>query len=293
VNAEIGTQFRFQDNQIGKLFLRVQDNSILQGAIDTNRIRLTKALPADADITSLSAGLAYELAKTVSDSSIAVARQELQLAKASAINTNAPARSEAIVRANANITEAQARLARADSGLNDNILTAPFSGTVTDIDILAGETVGVEPIVTIVAPDAFEVIARVPEIDIGKLAINQRVEMVFDAKSDEVITGKITFISLQATEINGVAYYEATILPDQVPPWIRNGLNADIDIIFSEVVNTLRIPSRFLISDTSGFRVLKKNGEDVATTTIEVTLEGNDGFVAITGLIAGDTVVAP
>jgi outer membrane protein assembly factor BamA len=64
VNAEIGTQFRFQDNQIGKLFLRVQDNSILQGAIDTNRIRLTKALPADADITSLSAGLAYELAKT-------------------------------------------------------------------------------------------------------------------------------------------------------------------------------------------------------------------------------------
>lgn len=64
VNAQLGTQFRLQDNQIGKLFLRIQDNSILQGAIDTNRIRLTKALPPDADVTSISAGLAYELAKT-------------------------------------------------------------------------------------------------------------------------------------------------------------------------------------------------------------------------------------
>ena len=64
INAEIGTQFRLQDNQIGKLFIRVQDNSILQGAIDTNRIRSTKLLPPDADLTSLSAGIAYELAKT-------------------------------------------------------------------------------------------------------------------------------------------------------------------------------------------------------------------------------------
>lgn len=64
VNAQIGTEFRLRDNQIGKLFLRVQNNSILQGAIDTNQIRLTRMLPADADVTSISAGVAYELAKT-------------------------------------------------------------------------------------------------------------------------------------------------------------------------------------------------------------------------------------
>jgi multidrug efflux pump subunit AcrA (membrane-fusion protein) len=236
---------------------------------------------------------AYELAKTVAASSIAVATQELQLATARALNQNAPPRNEARVRANAKITEAQARLARIDSGLDDNTLTAPFAGTVTDIDILPGETVGVEPIVTIVAPDAFEVIARVPEIDIGKLAIKQSVEMVFDAKGDEVITGTISFMSLQATEINGVAYYEATILPTVVPPWMRNGLNADVNIIFSETTNTLKIPSRFLISTDGTFSVLRKNGEAIATTTIEVTLEGNDGFVAVTGLTKGDTLVAP
>lgn len=64
VNAQIGTEFRLRDNQIGKLFVRVQNNSILQGAIDTNQIRLTRTLPADADVTSISAGVAYELAKT-------------------------------------------------------------------------------------------------------------------------------------------------------------------------------------------------------------------------------------
>jgi multidrug efflux pump subunit AcrA (membrane-fusion protein) len=236
---------------------------------------------------------AYELAKTVASGSIATARQELQLAQASAVSVNAPARSEAIVRAQAAITEAEARLARVDSGLDDNTLLAPFAGTVTDINILPGETVGINPVVTIVAPDAFEIIARVPEIDIGKLAVGQNTEMVFDAKSDEVVTGTISFISLQATEINGVAYYEATILPSSVPAWMRNGLNADVDIIFSETINTLKIPSRFLISNAGTFSVLRKSGETIATTTIGVTLEGNDGFIAVTGLTKGDTLVAP
>ncbi len=64
VNARIGTQFKLRDKQIGKLFFSIQDNSILQGAIDTNQIRLTRILPADADVTSISAGFAYELANT-------------------------------------------------------------------------------------------------------------------------------------------------------------------------------------------------------------------------------------
>lgn len=236
---------------------------------------------------------AYELAKTVAENNITLATIDLEAARVSAINSNAPARSEAVARANANISEASARLAGVTSDIADRSIVAPFSGTITSIDILPGEIVGGENLITLLTADAFEVTARAPEIDIGKLSLGQKVEMVFDAKSDEVVMGSITFISIQATEIDGVSYYEATIVPSSVPSWMRDGLNADVNIIFSEVTNSLKIPSRFLISSDSGFSVLKKSDAAIATTTIDVTLRGNDGFVAITGLTEGDTLVAP
>jgi hypothetical protein len=107
------------------------------------------------------------------------------------------------------------------------------------------------------------------------------------------VRGTITFISLQATEIDGVSYFDAYMMMDQQPDWMRSGLNADIDIVLSEKTGTLRIPRRFLVRDNDNYAVLKQTGETSATTTIDVTLEGDDGFVAITGLNDGDVLVAP
>jgi len=236
---------------------------------------------------------AYELAKSQAESAIALAEQDLLLAKASALNTNAPARSEAVIRADASIVQAEARLARVDSEISDRTLRAPFTGTVTDLSIERGEIAASTPIITLLAASEFEMTARIPEIDIGKLEVGQKVEMTFDAKRDELVTGTITFISLQATEIDGVAYYKAYIEPDSNPDWMRSGLNADIDIIISKTENTLRIPKRFITEQGGTYTVRQQTGDIIATTTVEVTLTGNDGFVAITGLKEGDTVVAP
>lgn len=236
---------------------------------------------------------AYMLAQTQANSAVAVAEQDLALAQANATNANAPARSEAIARANADIASANARIARIDSQLKDRILTAPFSGTITEIDVLPGETVTTEPVITLLAETAFEVTARIPEIDIGKLLIGQPVEMVFDAKQDEILTGEINFISLKATEIDGVAYYEALINLTDIPPWMRSGLNADIDIIINEATDVLRLPRRFVttVDDTSS--VITKLPEGAAITPIEVLLEGDDGFVAITGVDEDEIIIAP
>lgn len=236
---------------------------------------------------------AYALAVTQAESAIALAEQAVTLAKADATNQNAPARNEAIDRANADVAQAQARLNRIDSTIADRTLTAPFGGVITNIDILPGETVTTVPVVTLLANSEFDVTARIPEIDIGKLQTGQRVEMLFDARTTEVVTGAITFISPRATEIDGVAYYEAIIKFDTVPTWIRSGLNADIEIIISERTDSLRIPRRFLTTTDTGYEVLVLKDGTTATTTIEVLLEGNDGFVAITGLNQGDTIIAP
>lgn len=236
---------------------------------------------------------AYTLAVTQAASAITLAEQDLLLAQASAENTNAPARSEAIARANASIAQAQARLARIDSTIADRVLRAPFAGTITEIDILPGETVASEPVVTLLARSDFEVTARIPEIDIGKLLIGQKTEMLFDARSNETLTGEITFISLKATEIDGVSYYEAIISLDQIPDWMRSGLNADIEIIIEEKSDVLRVPKRFITNSDQGAEVLILQGKITATSSVVIDLEGNDGYTAVTGVNEGDILVAP
>jgi len=74
---------------------------------------------------------------------------------------------------------------------------------------------------------------------------------------------------------------------------MRSGLNADIDIVIIDAADSLRVPSRFVTQTDGGAQVRTKVGELVATTTVNVTLTGNDGFTAITGLNQGDIVVAP
>lgn len=237
---------------------------------------------------------AYALSVTQADSAIANAQQAVSLAQANAANSNSAPRSEALVRANAAINQAQAKLAKIDATIQDRVLRAPFTGVVTEIDISPGETVTTAPVLTLFAESDFEITARIPEIDIGKLLVDQPAELVFDARSSEVLTGTVDYISLEASEIDGVAYFEAIITLDETPIWLRSGLNADIDIIIAESSATLRIPKRFLVSTETGYEVLRQTtNNQTSSTTVELVLEGNDGFVAITGLTEGDILIAP
>jgi HlyD family secretion protein len=172
-------------------------------------------------------------------------------------------------------------------------MVAPFAGTITSVDIFPGETVTATPVVTLLAESAFELTARIPEIDIGKLAIGQTVRSVFDAVPDETLTGSIEFISLKATEIDGVAYYEAIITMEQTPIWLRSGLNADVDIVIAQAADVLRVPARYVTTTETESSIRTKRGDLIATTTVDVLLEGNDGFIAISGLSETDVIVAP
>ena len=64
VNAQTGLQFNLSTNQNGKLFVQWQNTSLLSGAIDTNQVRLQKALPPNIDVSAVNVGLNYEWLST-------------------------------------------------------------------------------------------------------------------------------------------------------------------------------------------------------------------------------------
>jgi len=237
---------------------------------------------------------AYELAKINAESRIRAAEQELLLAEANARNTTAPARAEAVARANAAIEQAEARVARIDALIAERSLTAPFTGTVTAIDLQPGETATAGSGITLIATTDFTVVARIPEIDIGEIMIGQTVELLFDANPTDPQTGIVHYVSPTATFINGVAFFEVRITLTENPSWLRNGLNADIDIVVAERTNgTVRVPSRTIITYDGLPTVLVLNSSGQSTTTVEIELVGNDGYTAITGIEAGAVIIVP
>jgi len=301
-NADSGYSFRFsgiesgtapvttqQATSLGTCGLRTQFDPTSRYADSTWTIQI----PNPKSTQYVTNRNAYALAQIQSDSAIALAQQDVALAIANETSTNAPARSEAIARANADIASANARIARIDAQIANRVMRAPFAGTITSVDIFPGETVNTAPVITLLAESDFELTARIPEIDIGKLALGQTVRSVFDALPDETLTGSIEFISLKATEIDGVAYYEAIITMEQTPVWLRSGLNADIDIIVAQATDTQRVPARYVTTDDTGSSVLTRRGDLVATTTVDIVLQGNDGFVAVTGLNDNEVIVSP
>jgi multidrug efflux pump subunit AcrA (membrane-fusion protein) len=227
---------------------------------------------------------------------IAIARAEeaVAVARLEAGLTNAPPRSEAITRAEARVTQARAQLSQIETSLSDRSIVAPFAGTITTVDITKGETAGTAPVITLLATDSFEVVARIPEIDITKIAVGNSATLTFDARVSEPQAAIITYLSPLPTQIDGVAYFTAKLKLVEPPSWIRGGLNADVDILVDEVTDVVRIPRRFLTETSTGFSVLTlATDTTISTSTVAVEFIGNDGYVAISGITVGTRIVAP
>ena len=108
-----------------------------------------------------------------------------------------------------------------------------------------------------------------------------------------MLQAEIVVISPVATEIDGVAYFEAKLHLLEEPNWLRSGLNADVDIIIAKKESVLRLPRRFVTIVDGKSSVLMREGAEVIAQEISVEFIGNDGYVEITGLNDGDTVLAP
>lgn len=250
-------------------------------------------IPNTDSSTYLTYKNAYDLAVRQQTQNVAAAQAALDLAQNQGIAATAAPRIESLIAANAAVQAAEAQIAAVDARIAQYSITAPFAGTVTDVDIVTGETANLTPVITLVGSTTYAVTARVPEIDITKIAEGQEVQARFDAASNETYAGTITFVSPMPTTIEGVSYYDATVELTQPPQWIRAGLNADIDVIVTEQEYDARVPARFVVTEGDRSYIYQQTGRNVTPVDVSISFIGNNGYVALTGIDAGETVVLP
>lgn len=236
---------------------------------------------------------AYNLALTAQANAVSEAKQKLILAEQNNTLVNAAPRDEELAREEASVLQAQSRIGAITAQIQDHILHAPFDGVITNIEPVIGEAVGTTPSITMVSNTEFALTALIPEIDITKISAGQKAQVLFDARQDEKLTATLIFISPLAKEIDGVSYFEAKFILDTKTDWLRSGLNADIDIVLESHENVTRIPLRYLTETNGTYTVLIPNGKVTSQKPVNIIFKGNDGYVQISGLEVGTTIIAP
>lgn len=121
-------------------------------------------------------------------------------------------------------------------------LTAPIDGTITAVNITAGEQAqnGTE-LFTMTDYVNLSVTVQVDELDIPKIKLNQASAITLDALEDKSFTGKVIDIAKEGTSSNGVSLFNVTVgLNDSEGVLI--GMSAEVAITIEEKKDILTVP---------------------------------------------------
>lgn len=130
-------------------------------------------------------------------------------------------------------------------------ITSPIDGIVINRAVEEGQTVaaGFEtPTLYTIAADLrqMQVIGDVDEADIGQVQEGQRVEFTVDAYPDDVFSGTVKQVRLEATTTSNVVTYEVVITAYNPDLKLKPGLTANITIYTVEHSDALAVPTKAL-----------------------------------------------
>ncbi len=143
------------------------------------------------------------------------------------------------------VARAELEVEQARDRLHDALLTAPFAGLVTAVNVQEGlPTPPQAPAFTLVDDSALYVEVTVDEMDIGKVAVGQEAEVTVDAYPALTMAGRVDRIAPLATNIGGVVAYAVRLrLTETQGAQVRDGMTANVVLHVGHVEDALLVPN--------------------------------------------------
>ena len=193
-----------------------------------------------------------------------------------------------------NVDSAKIALSKAQKNLDGAVLKAPFDGSIVSVAGNAGDTVGTGTF--IVLADLYHPYVQfvVDEVDMGKVALNEDVNVVFDALPKTTFTGKVVTIYPQlvtsgnSQALQGLARLNTSVNYSIIP----QGANASVDVVGGTATNAVLIPIgalRDLGDGTYGVFVRDNSGK-LRFRTVTIGLQDLTNVEITSGLQAGEVV---
>lgn len=270
-------------------------------AVQTANQALKDAL-ANALNALNTAKLSADQQQTAARASVDAAYNAWQVAKAQFAKIVAPARSEDIRLAQAQVDQARAALESVTKQIDDNVIRAPIDGIVTKVNYEVGEEPTVAaPVIAMVSRNNYEINLDISETDIVKIKTGQTATITFDAFGDKTIfSGAVTFIEPAQTVIQDVIYYKTTI-SDILPASstdpalaenLRPGMTANVVITTAKKDGVIKIPSRAIVENAGREIVRVLLNSQAVEKPVKIGLRGDEGMVEVlSGLAEGEEVI--
>ena len=176
----------------------------------------------------------------------AVARYEITLAQLKAAKENFQkvkniARPEEVKQAEANVNRLKANVDLTKKSLNDCYVTSPSAGIIVKKFVEAGENAGMMTSLFKVSDlSSVDLIVYVSETELGKVKLNQEVDVKVDTYPDKTYKGKVIYISpeaeftpksIQTKEERTKLVYSVKVRINNPDYELKDGMPADASII--------------------------------------------------------------
>lgn len=267
----------------------------------TQRVNRRQAVAAEGDISSDSLEETLAEQRNARDN-LEQARASLAVAKQELIRLQNGSRPQEVAQATAQVAVAQAGLKSIATQLEDTVIRAPFAGIIAQKNATEGDfvtptsfassTSSATSIVTLA--NDLEILAKVPEVDIGQIKSGQAVEIRADAYPNQVFKGFVRLVYPEAKEDptqRGVITFEIRVRITSGKDKLRSGMTTDLAFLGQQINNALMVPTVAIITNKGQMGVLvpdRNNKPKFQPVTIGPNI-GNETEV-VDGIQPGDPV---
>jgi macrolide-specific efflux system membrane fusion protein len=144
----------------------------------------------------------------------------------------------------------------------------------------------------VVLSDHLIVRAQVDETDIGKITNDMKASITLDAYPDTKIKAKVEHIYYESQTVNNVTIYLVDLIPTEVPPFFRSGMNASVDFMVQNKQDILVIPVEAVYKNGESYVLLKQsNGKEPVKATVTLGITDDKNIEVISGVTEKDRLI--
>jgi HlyD family secretion protein len=185
--------------------------------------------------------------------------------------------------------------------LEEFVIQSPSAGTILELKVHPGELItsgtgtfgGGSVLLTVADLRRMVVKAKVNEVNIGRVAVGQPVEVKLDAIPGRVFHGTVTAISPGGEKVNGIVYYRVKMEMDNKDSALRPLMTANVDILTNVLTDVIAIPLEALRTEHGDDMVYVMANGGRLPRKVRVGLRTESQAVIVHGLREGETVVIP
>jgi len=206
--------------------------------------------------------------------------------------TNGPPAAE-LEQVQATMLTAQQALRVAEADLAAAILTAPFGGTILEVNAHPGEIVAAgTPLIRLMDTTTVEIEVSVIEEDLPLVQVGQPVDLFFDAQPDAQARGRVARIVPQRIP-GDRPLYPVRITADELPEGLLAGMTVDASIVLASRRSVLRLPRAMVQARADGTATIRVwSGNQAQDRPVRVGLRGDAYVEILDGLQEGEQVAA-